>query len=221
MYKNLRWKVLTIVAVLVVFFGIGVYPMLAAGLQLAVPGVAAGQALKLGLDLKGGVQLRPARQHRRRAADLDDRGQRAAARVADEARGSRPAINVVRADGVPRRRGAAGQGRAVPRRRPTRSPRTNYDRNPLRRRQLRVQDEADHRARPPRAGGRAGDADDRSPRQRARRDRAEHRAPVGRGNPGADARRERRRAREGHHRPDRASSSSSWSKPARRRRKIC
>jgi len=26
MYKNLRWKILTIVTVFVVFFGIGVYP---------------------------------------------------------------------------------------------------------------------------------------------------------------------------------------------------
>ena len=29
MYKNLRWKVLTILAVLVIFGGIGVYPLLA------------------------------------------------------------------------------------------------------------------------------------------------------------------------------------------------
>ena len=29
MYKNLRWKVLTILAVFVVFFGVGVYPILA------------------------------------------------------------------------------------------------------------------------------------------------------------------------------------------------
>ena len=39
MYKNLRWKLLTILAVFVVFFSIGVYPMLADALQLAVPGV--------------------------------------------------------------------------------------------------------------------------------------------------------------------------------------
>ncbi len=29
MYKNLRWKILTILVVFVVFFGIGVYPLLA------------------------------------------------------------------------------------------------------------------------------------------------------------------------------------------------
>jgi hypothetical protein len=29
MYKNLRWKIVTIIAVFVVFFGIGVYAVLA------------------------------------------------------------------------------------------------------------------------------------------------------------------------------------------------
>ncbi len=42
MYKNLRWKLLTIVAVFVVFFAIGVYPLLAERYHLPLPGVAEG-----------------------------------------------------------------------------------------------------------------------------------------------------------------------------------
>jgi preprotein translocase subunit SecD len=58
MYKNLRWKLLTIAAVFVVFFAVGVYPMLGAKYHWPVPGVLQAKALKLGLDLKGGVELR-------------------------------------------------------------------------------------------------------------------------------------------------------------------
>lgn len=57
MYKNLRWKVLTVVAVFAVFSAVGVYPMLAERYHLPIPGVLKAKALKLGLDLKGGVQL--------------------------------------------------------------------------------------------------------------------------------------------------------------------
>ena len=58
MYKNLRWKVITIVAVFVVFFGIGVYPVLADYYHLPCPVWLKAKQLKLGLDLKGGVHLR-------------------------------------------------------------------------------------------------------------------------------------------------------------------
>ena len=57
MYKNLRWKVLTIAAVFVVFFSVGVYPMLAEKFHLPIPALLKAHELKLGLDLKGGVQL--------------------------------------------------------------------------------------------------------------------------------------------------------------------
>jgi preprotein translocase subunit SecD len=57
MYKNLRWKLLTIVAVLIVFGGIGVYPLFAQAYGWPMPGWLQAKALKLGLDLKGGVQL--------------------------------------------------------------------------------------------------------------------------------------------------------------------
>ncbi len=55
--SNLRWKIITILAVFVVFFGIGVYPILAARYTLPAPQWLRDKQLKLGLDLKGGVQL--------------------------------------------------------------------------------------------------------------------------------------------------------------------
>ena len=57
MYKNLRWKVLTTLAVFLIFFAVGVYPMIAQKYHLPSPGWLQAKALKLGLDLKGGVQL--------------------------------------------------------------------------------------------------------------------------------------------------------------------
>ena len=54
---NIRWKVLTILAVLVVFVGVGVYPILAARYHMPSPGWLQEKQLKLGLDLKGGVQF--------------------------------------------------------------------------------------------------------------------------------------------------------------------
>jgi preprotein translocase subunit SecD len=49
--------VLTILAVLVVFSAVGVYPIVAERYHWPIPGVLKAKALKLGLDLKGGVQL--------------------------------------------------------------------------------------------------------------------------------------------------------------------
>lgn len=57
MYKNLRWKLLTIVVVVALLFSAGVYPILAHNYHLPVPGWLAAKQLKLGLDLKGGVHL--------------------------------------------------------------------------------------------------------------------------------------------------------------------
>jgi len=57
MYKNLRWKLITILVVLVVFCGVGVYPLLAEHYHWPSPGWLQAKALKLGLDLKGGVHL--------------------------------------------------------------------------------------------------------------------------------------------------------------------
>ncbi|HEX9366875.1 MAG TPA: protein translocase subunit SecD [Vicinamibacterales bacterium] len=57
MYKNLRWKVLTILTVFVVFFATGVYPLLADHYHWPCPSWLMAKELKLGLDLKGGVHL--------------------------------------------------------------------------------------------------------------------------------------------------------------------
>src|SRR5215208_753491 len=55
--SNLRWKVVTILAVFVVFFGLGVYPILATRYNIPAPGWLIDKQIKLGLDLKGGVHL--------------------------------------------------------------------------------------------------------------------------------------------------------------------
>src|SRR5256885_958089 len=55
--QNLRWKVITIAAVFIVFFGLGVYPILAARYHVPAPGWLMDKQLKLWLDLKGGVHL--------------------------------------------------------------------------------------------------------------------------------------------------------------------
>jgi preprotein translocase subunit SecD len=55
--SNLRWKVVTILTVFVIFFGLGIYPILAARYHAPAPGWLMDKQLKLGLDLKGGVHL--------------------------------------------------------------------------------------------------------------------------------------------------------------------
>src|SRR5712691_1620092 len=57
MPSNLRWKVITILAVFVVFASVGVYPIVAAHYGVHSPGWLMDKQLKLGLDLKGGVHL--------------------------------------------------------------------------------------------------------------------------------------------------------------------
>ena len=57
MNKNIRWKVIFILAVLVVFSAVGVYPIVASQYGIKSPGWLIEKQLKLGLDLKGGVHL--------------------------------------------------------------------------------------------------------------------------------------------------------------------
>jgi preprotein translocase subunit SecD len=54
---NLRWKLITLLIVFVVFFGVGVYPIMASRFGLPAPQWLRDKQLKLGLDLKGGVHL--------------------------------------------------------------------------------------------------------------------------------------------------------------------
>ena len=55
--SNLRWKILTVLVVFVVFAAVGVYPILSNRYGLPAPAVLKAKALKLGLDLQGGVHL--------------------------------------------------------------------------------------------------------------------------------------------------------------------
>jgi preprotein translocase subunit SecD len=55
--ENLRWKVVTVIAVFIIFAGVGVYPIAAARWGLPAPQWLMSRQLKLGLDLKGGVHL--------------------------------------------------------------------------------------------------------------------------------------------------------------------
>src|SRR5919197_3282851 len=55
--QNLRWKVVTILAVLIIFASVGVYPILASWKGIHSPSWLMDKQLKLGLDLKGGVHL--------------------------------------------------------------------------------------------------------------------------------------------------------------------
>src|SRR5580693_6894443 len=57
MSNNIRWKVITILAVAVIFGAVGVYPIVAAHYGVHSPGWLMDKQLKLGLDLKGGVHL--------------------------------------------------------------------------------------------------------------------------------------------------------------------
>src|ERR1051325_1297931 len=57
MIKNTRTKLLTILVVLLVFTGVGVYPILASMYHAPMPAWLQQKQLKLGLDLKGGVHL--------------------------------------------------------------------------------------------------------------------------------------------------------------------
>jgi len=57
MNQNLRWKLLAIFGIFVIFFTLGVYPVLAPRYHLPLPVWLSAKQLKLGLDLKGGVHL--------------------------------------------------------------------------------------------------------------------------------------------------------------------
>src|SRR5258705_6792009 len=57
MNKNTRTKLITILVVLFVFTGVGVYPILASMYHWPSPSWLQQKQLKLGLDLKGGVHL--------------------------------------------------------------------------------------------------------------------------------------------------------------------
>ena len=55
--KDLRWKLITVVTVFVVFAAVGIYPIVAARYNIQSPRFLIDRQLKLGLDLKGGVHF--------------------------------------------------------------------------------------------------------------------------------------------------------------------
>ncbi len=57
MSSNLRWKVVTVISVLVIFAAVGVYPIVASQFGIQSPSWLMAKQLKLGLDLKGGVHF--------------------------------------------------------------------------------------------------------------------------------------------------------------------
>src|SRR5712691_3978567 len=54
---NLRWKIITILSVTIIFAAVGVYPIVAARYGVTQPRWLTDKMIKLGLDLKGGVHL--------------------------------------------------------------------------------------------------------------------------------------------------------------------
>jgi len=129
MYKNLRWKLLTIVVVLLVFFTVGVYPLVAERFHWPLPGALKSHSLKLGLDLKGGVQLEL-------RVNTDDALRITSTSTSEQLRdslrtGNIPFANIIvpapttfRVDGIPPDRDSAFRTAAD-------EIATNYDRNPL------------------------------------------------------------------------------------------
>jgi preprotein translocase subunit SecD len=129
MKKNLRWRVIVSLGVIALFFMVGVYPLLAAKFKLPSPAWLQAKHLKLGLDLKGGVQLVL-------RVNTDDALKASTVSASEQLReslatnGITPAINYIspttfRVEGVPgdrdtQFRAAADEIAA-----------TNYDRNPL------------------------------------------------------------------------------------------
>jgi preprotein translocase subunit SecD len=55
--SDIRWKVITIISVFVIFASVGVYPLFASYYGVNKPSWLMDKMLKLGLDLKGGVHL--------------------------------------------------------------------------------------------------------------------------------------------------------------------
>ena len=172
---NLRWKVVTILAVLVVFCRGRRVSARGGALRRALAGAADGQAAQARARPEGRRPPRAARADRRRAAARDRAGDGAAARGAEDARrhGDQPHGRPIRrtsASKACRRRRTRRSGRPPPR------SQANFDRGSgvggTYTFTMKPNIQVDLRD----GGGRAGAADDRAARQRAGRHRAEHRA---------------------------------------------
>ena len=108
---NLRWKVVTILAVLVIFTAVGVYPIVASHFGIHSPSWLMEKQLKLGLDLQGGVHLE-LRVRTEEALRLDTETEMARLTEALQKQGinaklSQPDATHFRAEGVPLDKDAA------------------------------------------------------------------------------------------------------------------
>src|SRR6266508_5311500 len=124
---NLRWKIVTVLAVFVIFFAVGPYPILAARYHLPSPSWLQQKQLKLGLDLKGGVHLVLRVQTDdaiRLQSDQSAEQLREALRMRNiPAMVSTPSISQIRVDGVPPAQDAAFRDAAA-------DLTVNFDRSP-------------------------------------------------------------------------------------------
>ena len=128
MNKNIRWKVITIVSVLVIFGAVGVYPIVASQYGITSPSWLMAKQLKLGLDLKGGVHL-VLRVQTDDAIRLEGEQEMERLREALRTRNinvtslTMPTIAQIRAEGVPPAQDAAFREAAA-------DLAVNYDRSP-------------------------------------------------------------------------------------------
>jgi len=126
--KNIRWKLIAILAVLVIFSAVGVYPILAEMYHWPSPGWLQQKQLKLGLDLKGGVHL-VLRVQRDDAIRLESETE--AERLRDTLRTrnipftsiNTPSISQIRVEGIPPAQDAAFRDASA-------DLSTNFDRSP-------------------------------------------------------------------------------------------
>jgi len=128
MNKNIRWKVFTTLAVLVVFSAVGVYPIVASQYGITSPSWLMAKQLKLGLDLKGGVHL-VLRVQTDDAIRLEGEQEMERLREALRTRNipitslTMPSISTIRVEGVPAPQDAAFREAAV-------DLAVNFDRSP-------------------------------------------------------------------------------------------
>ena len=173
--KNIRWKVFTVIGVFVVFFLLGVYPILANRYGAAGARVAQGQAAQARPRLQGRRAPRAARPHRRGAEDLDRPPPASSCATAASAAGVNvTAVTVTVADRPSASRACRQDRDAEFRRVADEIAGTNYDRNPA---PAAPTTSRCGRTSPIRCASRPStqaQRDDRAPRQRAGRLRAEH-----------------------------------------------
>ena len=119
--SNLRWKLLTTIAVTIIFGAVGVYPIVAARYGITQPEWLLTDRSEARARPQGWRPPRAARADRRCAADRERNRDGAAPRAAVDCRDRRHEPRTGRHPTSSRSRDRAGSGRGVPQRPPTRS----------------------------------------------------------------------------------------------------